>query len=156
VTAQGRRLPNGIVRPWIVDWDLGRAELERLRAEGLDTDLDPGQVHALGVAIADQAGHGHAPAPDLAPSPELMDMIEAIATARDAPVTAGDQAQVQGRVQVHSQRLSPANRQARADRNGLTTPNGVGQVDHQRREQRRSQQGKHRSPLRDHPGEEWS
>jgi hypothetical protein len=78
-----RRQRNGLLVPWIVDWDRGQAEQQRLSEElGLDLDLSPNQLHALGVATSEARGEGHAPAQDLTLSEEASNILDRIVAKR--------------------------------------------------------------------------
>jgi hypothetical protein len=128
MTAQARRLPNGLIRPWVVDWWAGVQEQAHLREQGLDLDLNGHELHALGVAISEQRGDGHEPVQDLTLTEEQKAAIRRVARAR-VLVPAQTQTQDQAQDRDQDQRPSPANRQARADRDG----NPIG-IDHGRAE----------------------
>jgi hypothetical protein len=86
MSATARHLRNGALSPWAVDYFNGVAEQEHLRAQGLSLDLDPYELHALGVAIADQhEGNGHAVGQDQDPvlSDEASQALDRVVADRD-------------------------------------------------------------------------
>jgi hypothetical protein len=127
-----RRLRNGLLRPWVVDYMAGVEELDRLKAQGLDVNLTPDQAHTLGVALAEQRGDGHEPAQDLTLSGEASKALDQVVAdrARRHPAPAPAQDQVLDLAIDLGQRLSPANRQARGIEHGLDDGNGDGQGEH--------------------------
>jgi hypothetical protein len=82
-----RRDRNGHLVPWVVDYFNGVEEVERMRARGLSVEMTTTEVHALGVAIAEQReGRGHAVGldPDPVLSPAASQALDAIVARRAA------------------------------------------------------------------------
>lgn len=160
MTAQARRLRNGLLRPWACDWWDGVQEQAHLREQGLDLDLDPFELHALGVAVAEQRGEGHAPAPDLTLSDEASKALDAIVAARSRPPSPGHgQALDQAHDRDQGQRLTPRNSQARRSGHDLDSGLDAGQGDHTSgtvQGNRVRNEKNDRPAIRDYPDEEWN
>ncbi|HET6814124.1 MAG TPA: hypothetical protein VFJ69_08960 [Actinomycetota bacterium] len=157
MTAQARRQRNGLLVPWVVDWWAGREEQARLQAQGLDLDLTPHELHALGVAISEQRGDGHEPVQDLTLGNEAIEALGRVARER-ALVPAQDQDQDQ------DQRPRPPRSNARADRDGDPTGIDHGRGDHAERgepetpvqNEKNDRERYWHELTKDRPGEEWT
>lgn len=82
-----RRDRKGHLVPWVVDYFNGVEEVQRMRARGLSVNMTATEIHALGVAIAEQReGRGHAVGldPDPVLSPATSEALDAIVARRAA------------------------------------------------------------------------